>query len=72
MKWNPSPSKQKQQKLVMPELSSAESNIVNHIRNKTKAGIDDIAFTLQIDSGNLSLTLLDLEFKGIIRQLPGK
>jgi DNA processing protein len=53
-------------------LSAQELAIVNFIRSKTKVGIDDIAFALQIDSGNLSLTLLDLEFKGIIRQLPGK
>lgn len=72
MKWDQGQSRQKQQKLILPELSPAESNIVHFIRSKTKAGIDDIAFALQIDSGNLSLTLLDLEFKGLIRQLPGK
>ena len=53
-------------------LSETETQIINFIRNKTKAGIDDIAFALQMDSGNLSLTLLDLEFNGMIRQLPGK
>ncbi len=53
-------------------LSTQELAIVNFIRSKTKAGIDDIAYALQIDSGNLSLTLLDLEFNGLIRQLPGK
>jgi DNA processing protein len=72
MKWETNAPKAKQQQLVMIELSAAENDIVNFIRNKTKAGIDDIAFALQVDSGNLSLTLLDLEFKGIIRQLPGK
>lgn len=61
----------KQQQLPL-DLTPTESQIVQFIRNKTKAGIDDIAFALQMDSGNLSLTLLDLEFRGIIRQLPGK
>lgn len=72
MKWDSGESGQKQHKLIIPDLSPLESSIVRFISSKTKAGIDDIAFALQIDSGNLSLTLLDLEFKGVIRQLPGK
>jgi predicted Rossmann fold nucleotide-binding protein DprA/Smf involved in DNA uptake len=35
-------------------------------------GIDEMAFELQIDSSNLSLQLLEMEFKGVIRTLPGK
>lgn len=72
MQWQPGSAQPRQQKLVMPELSESENNIVHFIRTKTKTGIDDLAFALEVDSGNLSLTLLDLEFKGIIRQLPGK
>ncbi len=72
MGWEISTPKQPKQQQMPLGLSPQELAIVNFIRSKTKAGIDDIAFALQIDSGNLSLTLLDLEFNGIIRQLPGK
>ena len=72
MGWETSTPKLPEQQQMPLGLSSQELAIVNFIRSKTKAGIDDIAFALQIDSGNLSLTLLDLEFNGIIRQLPGK
>lgn len=72
MGWeNQQPKVVKQQQIPL-NLGETETQILQFIRNKTKAGIDDIAFALQIDSGNLSLTLLDLEFNGMIRQLPGK
>ncbi|TAE85006.1 MAG: DNA-protecting protein DprA [Bacteroidetes bacterium] len=53
-------------------LSEKELGVVAVIKEKIKVGIDDLAFHLQIDNGTLSLLLLDLEFKGIIRSLPGK
>lgn len=63
--------KPKQTQLLL-NLTETELRVVNFIIAKTKVGIDELAFALQYDSSNLSLLLLDLEFKGIIRQLPGK
>lgn len=54
------------------DLTDDEKQILEYIRNKARAGIDDIAFSFQIDAGTLSLRLLDMEFKGLIRHLPGK
>ena len=42
------------------------------IKQKTRVGIDDISFQLKMPDSTLSLKLLELEFKGLIRQLPGK
>lgn len=64
-------TKPKQTQLLL-NLTETELRVVNFIIAKTKVGIDELAFALQYDSSNLSLLLLDLEFKGIIRQLPGK
>lgn len=72
MQWNTEPKKHKQQQLSLSGLSELENAIVHFIRSKTRTGIDDLALALQTDRGNLSLTLLELEFKGAIRQLPGK
>lgn len=72
MRWDIVPKKRQQKQLYLHELTEQESAIVRFIGNKNRTGIDDIAFALQTDSGNLSLTLLELEFKGIIRHLPGK
>jgi len=64
-------SKPKQQKINF-NLSADELKILEYIKSKNKAAIDSLVFDLNFDAGNLSLKLLDLEFKGLIRALPGK
>ncbi len=74
MNWdNPTQkSKKSQQQVLFLDLSEEDTRIVNYIKQKTKIAIDEISFDLGFDLGSLSLLLLDLEFKGIIRSLPGK
>lgn len=72
MGWNNTRPKPKVQQTLPLDLSQADLEIYSFIKNKTKAGIDEIAYALQIDSGNLSLQLLEMEFRGLIRTLPGK
>lgn len=72
MNWDLSHKAKPLQASLPLNLTEEESGILEYIRNKQKVGIDDIAFAFQTDSGNLSLTLLDMEFRGMIRQLPGK
>jgi DNA processing protein len=59
-------------KTVVRNLTIEEQSITNLFSNNNKLGIDDICLQLQLDSGTVALTLLDMEFKGIIRSLPGK
>ncbi|MBI1223031.1 MAG: DNA-protecting protein DprA [Bacteroidetes bacterium] len=54
------------------ELSNQEKNLMNYFIQKSIWHIDDLAIDARISSGNLSLTLLELEIKGLIRTLPGK
>lgn len=73
MNWDLVPGKKK--KNIQPELFSLnaeESDIVQYIRQRNKAGIDDLTLNLSIESGKLTMLLLDLEFRNIIRTLPGK
>lgn len=63
--------KPKQQSLNL-DLDADDTKIVNYIKQKNKIAIDEIAFDLGFDNGMLSFKLLELEFKGIIRSLPGK
>jgi DNA processing protein len=72
MGWKTVRPKTKAQQTLPFDLSQSDLEIYSFIKNKTKAGIDEIAFALQIDAGNLSLQLLEMEFKGLIRTLPGK
>ena len=54
------------------DLPDADLFVVNYIRRKVRIGIDEMAIDLNMDPGILSLRLLDLEFRNIIRTLPGK
>jgi DNA processing protein len=72
MGWNSQAPKPQPQQVLMLNLSAEEAIIYNYIKTKNKVGIDEMAFELQIDSSNLSLQLLEMEFKGVIRTLPGK
>ncbi len=53
-------------------LDETGSMIIRYIREKEKAGLDNMAFELAMDPGILSLRLLDLELRNFIRTLPGK
>ena len=72
MGWERGKTAKPKQQLLPIDLSESDITIINYIRQKTRTGIDDIAFNLKMDASILSLNLLDLEFKGLIKQLPGK
>ena len=54
------------------DLPDTDLYVVNYIRRKVRIGIDEMSIDLNMDPGILSLRLLDLEFRNIIRTLPGK
>jgi DNA processing protein len=64
--------KKSKQQILLLDLDEDDSKIINYIKQKTKIDIDGISFDLGFENGFLSYKLLDLEFKGLIRSLPGK
>ena len=60
------------QKQLFIELNTEEQNLIDAITKQTTATIDDIAYSLQLPISQVSTQLLMLEFKGLIKQLPGK
>ena len=71
MNWDKKKKEAEQRPLDFPtdELSG---KILEMLNNAPKTALDDIAFSLQLDPGTLSLRLLELELRNIIRTLPGK
>jgi DNA processing protein len=63
------PAKSRQMPL---DLTETEKNIYELLKEKDKANIDNLSFTLGYSSSELSIILLDMEFKGLIQSLPGK
>lgn len=56
---------------LISELNQDELSVVN-ILSENQLPIDELQFKSQMNVSKLALLLLDLEFKGIIRSLPGK
>jgi DNA processing protein len=54
------------------DLSPAETAVVNLLRERPKTPIDELSVATRQGPGPLAALLLELEFKGIVRHLPGK
>ena len=72
MRWDSDKPKQTNQIELFQELSEEEQTIVNYLRTNEEVTIDTLHHQTQLKSSELANHLLSLEFKGIIRSLPGK
>lgn len=54
------------------ELNEDEQNIVDSLRDKNEQSIDELAYSLQQPVSQISTSLLQLEFQGCVKSLPGK
>jgi len=59
------------QRRLFDELEGMQKKIVDLLREHEELSIDDIGFRCQNPISKVSPLLLDLEFKGIVRSLPG-
>lgn len=73
MGWSKIKTKSTKPQAQLPlDLSAEELHVLNYLRQKTKSGIDIMAFELNLNQSLLSSILLGLEMQGLIRTLPGK
>lgn len=72
MGWDEkSASKKPRQAQLLLDLSEKEQNLVSKIREKPQIGIDDLTWLSGLSGGEVVATLLALEFKNVLRPLPG-
>jgi DNA processing protein len=64
--------KGKQQKLLLLDLDNKEQLIVDALQARSELDIDELMIVTKLDIAVLTMSLLMLEFKGIINCLPGK
>jgi len=57
---------------IFLEMSPEEEKIIGLIHEKGSSGIDEISVLCEISMGRVSAALLNLEFEGIVKCLPGK
>ncbi|MCL2097989.1 MAG: DNA-processing protein DprA [Bacteroidales bacterium] len=70
--WEKSANLQSKQLPLFSDFSEEEQLIIEALRNKDSEAIDVISYRTDIPVGKLSSLLLGLEFKDIIKSLPGK
>ncbi|MEM8527599.1 MAG: DNA-processing protein DprA [Bacteroidota bacterium] len=63
---------QNQQRSLFVELTSQEQSIVDALKGKEHLGLDSLSYATKMATSQLAGILLDLEFRGVIRSLPGK
>ena len=73
MRWEERTDTKKQQELFI-ELTPDETRVIDHLRSakEKEITIDKLHYELQLPVSQLSGLLLGLEFKGLIKSLPGK
>lgn len=75
MGWQEKTKKEKNttiQKSLFLELSPEEMLVVEFLKKKGPVSIDDISFSLKLKMSTALTLLLNLEFSGVVKSLPGK
>ena len=72
MGWEDLKKTRSKQLEIFVELDAQEEKIAAIIRETREISIDDLCYRTQMPSSQMSAYLLGLEFKGLIRSLPGK
>jgi len=72
MGWQADKSKPTKQTQLFVELTEEQKMIINILAQKEKTGIDDLALLVKLPMSKTVAILLDLEFSGVVKSLPGK
>jgi DNA processing protein len=73
MSWDAESKKPKHtQQELFARLSAEEETLVNILKQKEKAHVDDISHASGLPMSKTTALLLNLEFSGVIKSLPGK
>ncbi len=60
------------QKKIFLEMTTDEKVLVDYLNNNGPSGIDDICILCRLSMSTTSAALLNLEFEGIVKSMPGK
>jgi len=60
------------QAALFEELTEQEKNIVDILQQVEEIGVDQLSYQSKISNSALASLLLNLEFRGLVRSLPGK
>ena len=72
MRWDEIDKTRVVQKSLFIEFNEQEQKLVDILKERDSVTIDELSHVLNLPPSNLANMLLNLEFKGAIRSLPGK
>ena len=72
MGWEKKKAKPKAQRELFIELSADERTIIDILKEKDAAHIDEICFKSALNTSAVSACILNLELQNVIASLPGK
>jgi DNA processing protein len=72
LRWDTKKTGVAVQKMLFDELTEEESQVLTVIQNIQPVNLDQIAQEVKLPVSKVSATLLNMEFKGLIKALPGK
>ena len=60
------------QKQLFVELTERQQSLVDILKNENEVSVDKLSYVTQLQPSEVSSLLLELEFKGLVKTLPGK
>ena len=72
MRWDETDKAKVVQKSLFIDFNADEQKVIDVLKKTSQITIDDLNFQLKMTPSELASLLLNLEFKGAIRSLPGK
>jgi DNA processing protein len=70
--WEYAKNGEPMQKKLFVDLTEKEKIIIDLLQEEDEAGIDKLTFKSKISNSEMASLLLELEFKGMLKTLPGK
>jgi len=72
MRWDELDTSKSVQASLFVELTPLEQKVVDAIKQRPNVNIDELNYMLQLSNSELAAQLINLEFSGVIKSLPGK
>ena len=72
MRWEKLDERRDVQLALFNNLTDREETVVSVLKEKNEIGIDQLIYETQINTSQLTTILLNLEFKGLLKTMPGK
>lgn len=72
MRWEQIEKNKNIQKQLFVELNGKQQTVVDILKTENEVSIDKLSYTTQMQPSEISSLLLELEFKGLVKTLPGK